>query len=225
MVSRLDSRRRQRLDEIMNPMVPGTALKALERVWRQQPAQVAVMDVNWSKLAVLPAAAHRPFISALLERASGARPVVEKRGKLMAELILLAPKKRQERLFAFLRSQITLILGLEPTFTLDPRQPLNELGLDSLMAVEMRNALGDLLDRSLPATILFDYPTLAALTEFLVKEILPPATTPDQEMVASLEDGMDEAEEARQLAEIQQLSDEEAAEALARELETFADWD
>ncbi len=47
-------------------------------------------------------------------------------------------------------------------------QPLQELGLDSLLSIELRNSVGISLHRSLPATLLFDYPTLRALTDYLL---------------------------------------------------------
>ena len=50
-------------------------------------------------------------------------------------------------------------------------QPLQELGLDSLLSIELRNALGLAMDRILPATLLFNYPTLDALTTFLMREL------------------------------------------------------
>ncbi|HEV3076161.1 MAG TPA: acyl carrier protein, partial [Thermoanaerobaculia bacterium] len=62
------------------------------------------------------------------------------------------------------------------TFSLDPAQPFHELGLDSLLAVELRNALGSALGATLPVTLVFDHPSVQRLAEFLAGEIfvLPP---------------------------------------------------
>ncbi|MFF7942484.1 SDR family NAD(P)-dependent oxidoreductase [Nocardia gamkensis] len=56
------------------------------------------------------------------------------------------------------------------------RTPLRELGLDSMMAVELRNALSADLGVRLPATLLFDHPTVAAVSEEIAR--LDPKSAP-----------------------------------------------
>jgi NAD(P)-dependent dehydrogenase (short-subunit alcohol dehydrogenase family)/acyl carrier protein len=223
MAAGLDSRQRQRMDAVMHPLSPGTATKALERILQTTAAQAAVMDADWAQIA-----GRSPFFEGLLDESAADQPALPERGQLLAELLPLPAQKRRERLLSFLRGQAVRILGLDAAFPLDPGQPLNELGLDSLMAVEMRNALGALLDRSLPATVLFDYPTLAALTDYLAGE-LPAAEVADKQSGSAQEaesgNGALSEQEMRQLEEIRQLSDEEAAAAIARELQELADWE
>jgi len=99
------------------------------------------------------------------------------------------------------------VLGLDPTLPIDANQPLNDLGLDSLMAVEMRSLLSSELGlvRSLPATLVFDYPTVAALTTYLAEEVFMWGRAPAPPKVEnSPEDGL-----AGILDRIEGLSEEE----------------
>src|SRR5262249_24062135 len=61
------------------------------------------------------------------------------------------------------------VLGLDATTPLEPRVPLKEFGLDSLMAVELCNSLTRSGGQALSATLLFDYPTLDVLTTYLAR--------------------------------------------------------
>ena len=56
---------------------------------------------------------------------------------------------------------------------LEPHQPLMEAGLDSLGAVELRTSLAERFNLDLPATLIFDYPTLASLSVFVNQQIQP----------------------------------------------------
>ncbi|MFE7740875.1 SDR family NAD(P)-dependent oxidoreductase [Nocardia sp. NPDC057455] len=59
--------------------------------------------------------------------------------------------------------------ALGRTTSVSDRTPLRELGLDSMMAVELRNALSADLGVRLPATLLFDHPTVAAVSEEIAR--------------------------------------------------------
>ena len=74
-----------------------------------------------------------------------------------------------------MRERALRVLGLDPGHALDPRAPLGDLGLDSLLAVELRNALGTTLKLALPATLLFDHPNVEALTQHLLDTLFPAA--------------------------------------------------
>src|SRR5690606_4491216 len=61
------------------------------------------------------------------------------------------------------------ILGIDGAGRIPVDQPLHEMGLDSLMAVELRNAISRAVERPLAATLLFNHPTLESLTDHLLE--------------------------------------------------------
>jgi malonyl CoA-acyl carrier protein transacylase/SAM-dependent methyltransferase/acyl carrier protein len=83
------------------------------------------------------------------------------------------PDERQELLITLVRDRLRKILRLEPDSQIDRRRRLMDLGVDSLMAVELRNTIGsDLgLTEPLSATLVFDYPTVEVMAEYLESEI------------------------------------------------------
>ena len=91
---------------------------------------------------------------------------------------------------AFVREQALTTLGIDSGRSVDSRVPLAELGLDSLLAVELRNKLGFALGKPLPATLLFDYPTIESLAEHLLSAVMAEAqatgAVADQPKAASL---------------------------------------
>ncbi len=78
------------------------------------------------------------------------------------------------------------------------------MGLNSLLSVELRNTLSAAIGQPLPATLLFDYPTIDALTDFLLKDKLDIAG--DAEEVATAQTDI---APASTLDSIENLSDDE----------------
>ena len=64
------------------------------------------------------------------------------------------------------------VMGLSPTETLDPSTGFFQLGMDSLMSVTLQRALSETLGEFLPASVVFDYPTVYSLTDYLAT-VLP----------------------------------------------------
>jgi acyl carrier protein len=117
--------------------------------------------------------------------------------------------KRAGGLASVIRDEAAKVLGREPG-SIHPERPLRELGLDSLMAVELRNALAKAVGESLPATLLFDQPTLHALGAYLGARLEAVPTT-----VAAAAPPPGVAADAERL---QEISDEEAQVLLLQEL-------
>src|SRR5262249_30995659 len=78
---------------------------------------------------------------------------------------------RAERVLAHVQALAGQVLGLGSAAAIAADRPLRELGLDSLLAIELRNLLGRSLGQPLPATLLFDYPTLRGLRDYLLQQL------------------------------------------------------
>lgn len=136
--------------------------------------QVMVAPVNWSRyLANELPGGHRAMLSGLQDssatHSSGSVPA--KQESWLPRLRAVAHSRRKDLLATLLEERIQQTLQLDRTNPVPSEQPLQELGLDSLLSIELRNALGLAMDRILPATLLFNYPTLDALTTFLMREL------------------------------------------------------
>ncbi|MCC5473836.1 type I polyketide synthase [Streptomyces barringtoniae] len=91
---------------------------------------------------------------------------------LADRLARLPEAERADRALDLVREEAARALGLRSAESVRPGQPLRELGMDSVTAVELRNRIGARLGCRLPATLLFDHPTPARLAEHLLATAL-----------------------------------------------------
>jgi acyl transferase domain-containing protein/NADPH:quinone reductase-like Zn-dependent oxidoreductase len=167
-------------------ITPTHGLELLEKLMRAEAPHAGVFPVRWERF-LAGGDAHGRFVDPLrgaanptkagLKPAAGAKAAVAAGAVLLDELKQATPQRRRERLLAFVAEHVARVVDAPSAQAIDPRQPLNELGLDSLMAVELRNRLGTGLGlaRSLPATLVFDHPTLEALAAYLEELAVPAA--------------------------------------------------
>ena len=87
-------------------------------------------------------------------------------------VLALPEEQRAEFIEGRLLEEVKTILGAEASIGVTTTSSLQETGLDSLKAVELRNQLSDLLGVKLPATLLFDYPNLEKLSAHLLEKYI-----------------------------------------------------
>ncbi|MDI3284904.1 type I polyketide synthase [Polyangium sp. 15x6] len=87
-------------------------------------------------------------------------------------LATLDPAALSKEVDLALRADIVKVLSLSSPDEVPEDRPLQEIGLDSLVAVELRNAIVARIGKPLPATLLFDYPSLRALRKHLLERVL-----------------------------------------------------
>ena len=194
---------------------PEFGVAAFGRLLEVNLPEVAVMSFNlrqWREF--YPAAANAPLLSELAAEqpaVDAARPS----GTLRAALETAPLGQRRQLLEAHVREQIAQVMRLEPD-QLTPTTPLGSLGLDSLMGLEIRNRLEASLGLTISATLIWTYPTLAALTGHLAEKL----GLPFEEQAAPAIAEPSAQDELRRTAErIAELSEAEMEALLLKKLE------
>ncbi|HHO49401.1 MAG TPA: SDR family NAD(P)-dependent oxidoreductase, partial [Deltaproteobacteria bacterium] len=162
MASGLDPRRWRASG--LRPLRPEHALALLERALREPGA--AWLSADWTPLAssVGPATPALASASASAPAPASASAPASAVG-WASTLGAMPPGQRRDEAQAHVGATVARILSRR---SLPWDQPLAELGLDSLLAVELRNALARELGQPLPATFAFDHPTVEAQADALI---------------------------------------------------------
>ncbi len=158
---------------------PEQGLQILEQALRQEVTQIAALPINWQKFMQQFSPSNKPSLFAdFSQPESSLQNISIGKSELYKKLEATAPQNRQQALVTFMSEQVRKVLGLKPGFFINVQQPLKELGLDSLMAIELRNSLARALGRPLPATLLFNHPTLDGLAAHILSTLpFTPAET------------------------------------------------
>jgi NAD(P)-dependent dehydrogenase (short-subunit alcohol dehydrogenase family) len=164
----------------------------LERLLADHAPYGAVIPIDWGRfLRQLPFGADRDFFEALAPAATSLPDTPRSPDAVtMPERLLGLPSGlRRQALITQLTQLVRQLLGHDNTVPVNTRVPLKEIGLDSLMAVELRNVLVRSGGVPLSTTLLFDYPTLDALSSCLgriwgLDDGGPPAVKPEVERTA-----------------------------------------
>ena len=167
--------RQATLESGLEPMDDTVAITALRSfVGRRAPARATVVAADWPRLAT----AYRTrtqlhILDDLLGAEFGGEQIVlSANTKFREELRECEPGERVGLLTDHVAAHVAAAMGLASANTLDPAVGFFQFGMDSLMSVTLQRSLSESLGEVLPASVVFDYPTLEALTDYLAS-ILP----------------------------------------------------
>ncbi|WP_374223841.1 type I polyketide synthase [Streptomyces sp. ISL-11] len=158
-------------------MPAASAVSALAQALTRDETAVTVADVDWEVFApTFTVSRPSPLLGDLPELREAARPADEglsdTAAALRRTLTAAEPEDRTRTLVELVRAEAAAVLGHSGPEQIEPDRAFRELGFDSLTAVELRNRLSRVTGARLPSTLVFDYPTAAALGEWLLGELL-----------------------------------------------------
>ncbi|AQA25251.1 acyl transferase domain protein [Rhodococcus sp. MTM3W5.2] len=177
----------------LRPMDPEVAVHALAAAVGHEDTLVTVADVDWGRFA-------ETFTIARPSRLIGELPGVEGAGsgssstgdrELLIRLRELPASEQARFLADLVRGQVAYVLGHAGPQAIEPTRPFAELGFDSLTAVELRNRLKTTTGLALPSTLVFDYPTVVAVGEFLRDELIGALESTPAALVSAVADDGD----------------------------------
>ncbi|WNM49183.1 SDR family NAD(P)-dependent oxidoreductase [Kitasatospora sp. CM 4170] len=161
-------------------MRPEAAIAALQQALDQDDTFVAVAEIDWDRFVPLftalrpsPLLAELPEARAVLASSAEAEANTSGAGsELRRSLADLSEPEQLRVLVDLVTTHAVAVLGRRDQDAVRPERAFKELGFESLTAVELRNRLASATGLRLPATLVFDYPTPAAIAAQLRREVL-----------------------------------------------------
>jgi acyl carrier protein len=207
-------------------MSPESSLKILHDALASQKSSLVVASVNWQRLKTLyESIGYGSLFSEIPLQTDAAKSDTAvpgpasnaNQGIWLSKLQALNQKEKTNHLFDLIKTEIATIMRCEAS-EINTDAGFIDLGLDSLMAVELKDILEQQLNLTLDATVIFDYPNLKALVDFLLILLVkgegrPVDTTTESE---SLLGAQPKGKTAPQIGE---LSDDDIAKLIEKEIE------
>jgi myxalamid-type polyketide synthase MxaB len=147
---------------------PADGMQILEQLLLRKPIQIGVLPTNWNQLA----ASGKPIQPLLLNLVKvTAGTTTTEPTRVILEQLKNAPSEKQEALiFHHIKQQVFKIMGFDSSLTIDPERALTDIGMDSLMAVELKNRIDSEFKTSVPLTFFLEEATIAKLSNRIYQQ-------------------------------------------------------
>ncbi len=192
---------------------PEEALTALGVLLGGDSPQTTVANVDWTRFkGIYEARGQRPLLEKIQTSLREPTQQQEQRSEILQKLEAALESERGAILVAYLQTEVAKILGLGVSELPSQERGFFEMGMDSLMAVELKERLEASLGATLPATLAFESPTIKDMAEYLGREVLGWKPVTDD----TLPQG--ESERSQAVSNIEQLSEDEVEASIAERL-------
>jgi len=181
MAARTRAAGRDRFDAIgLTPMAMADNLDIFDLALEADRPALIALDIDWARYLQRVPQRNAAFFGSLATARAPAQARIGREGGLAEKIANVAREERVVLLADDLCARIATVAGLSSPDEIAADRPMAELGLDSLMAVELKNGIEAALDCVLPATLLLDHPTLADLAAFLADQVAPSGGSPPE---------------------------------------------
>ncbi len=190
----------------LEPLPDEVAIQALSLVTGPDaPVRSTIVAADWAQLAAVYRTRTALRIVDDLLPGPDVEDVVndtasKRRTEFRVALQNCEPAGRLDLLTDHVSALVASVMALESVQLLDPSAGFFQFGMDSLMSVTLQRALGESLGEVMPASVIFDYPTVDALTGYLAT-ILPEMIEAAEVETGDVYDDFSEAELLQQLSE------------------------
>ncbi|HEY9669421.1 MAG TPA: SDR family NAD(P)-dependent oxidoreductase, partial [Coleofasciculaceae cyanobacterium] len=186
MAATLNSRNQARLAaQGVSTIAPEQGLQVLEQLLHPTPVQVGVLPFEWSVFTQqLSSGRQLPLFSQLMREASPqaeTKQASTQQPELLQQLNDAPAHERQKLLITYLQAKVAKVMGLS-TSTLNTERSLHDLGLDSLMAVELTSLLRAELQVELPIRALIEDPTIDSIATLLINQLMPESSNAETQV-------------------------------------------
>ncbi len=131
-----------------------------------------LLAARWDTATLRTRAKAGTLPAVLRELSGGSSRRASAAGASLAATLAAAPEAEwNDIVVALVRGHIADVIGLDSPAAVDLERPLKDAGFDSLGALELKNRLSHATGLKLPATLVFDHPTPAAVAKFLLAEV------------------------------------------------------
>ncbi len=179
---------------------PAEAIRTLFQGAGPSLGQRIVCEFDWDRFVT-----GQPVGNALYQevRPKGS---IQARAVDLVALLALSRAEREARIRSILQAKVAQILRFDSPDDLALDARFVEFGLDSMAAVELKNALESIFQVPLPTSTLFDYPAIGALAEFLSQKLVPGGNASAPAMVEDDVRNLTDTEADAELSELRKLA-------------------
>ncbi len=201
----------------INKISPAQGIYLLQQIFDENHIQAGAISIDWE---LFNEQFDDSYNLSLFEYFVNSNNDKKKQEHKIPELIKkLEETEEEERLDLirnFLTEKIKNVLGMDGTQKISSSKPLSEMGIDSLMGLEIKKIIDIAIGKNLPATMVFNYPTINALSKHILLDVLNYSESSKNENLINEDNSEDEVEDV--ISDVEDLSDEEAEKLLLKKL-------